>query len=101
MRVVAASSANFWKLGPTVSMLGSPGPKQCQVEHMKESVVVVVTATLNALKERGALKLEAGVPAFNVDPPKNAAHGDFSCNVAMVIAKGEGKAPLAIAELLV
>ena len=68
---------------------------------MKEAVVAVVTATLNALKARGELRLENGVPAFSVDPPKNAAHGDFAVNVAMVLSKAEGKPPRAIAELIV
>lgn len=68
---------------------------------MKETVVAVITATLTALKERGALTLAAGIPAFSVDPPKNAAHGDFAVNVAMMLSKPEGKPPRAIAEAIV
>lgn len=74
---------------------------QLQVESMKHAVVNVVTATLHALRAAGTLKLESGVPAFSVDPPKNAAHGDFAVNVAMMLSKGEGKPPRAIAEDIV
>ncbi len=68
---------------------------------MKDSVVAVVTATLNALKGRGVLTLAAGVPAFVVEPAKNPAHGDFACNVAMTLSKSEGKAPRQIADAIV
>ncbi len=84
-------------------MLETTGTKRIQPEpgeHMKETVVTVVTATLEALQASGFLRLENGVPAFSVDPPKNAAHGDFACNVAMMLGKSEGKAPKAIADAI-
>lgn len=68
---------------------------------MKDLVVTAVTDTLHALQGQGVLRLPAGVPAFSVDPPKQAAHGDFACNVAMMLSKPEGKAPRAIAEAIV
>lgn len=68
---------------------------------MKDLVITAIVDTLHALKGQGALRLDAGLPTFAVDPPKQAAHGDFACNVAMVLSKAEGKPPRAIAELLV
>ena len=68
---------------------------------MKDAVTAVVTATLNALKERGVLTLAGGVPAFVVEPAKNPAHGDFACNVAMMLSKSEAKPPRSIAEAIV
>ena len=65
---------------------------------MKDLVVTAVTDTLNALKAAGTLRLDNGVPAFAVEPPKQAAHGDFAVNIAMVLQKSEGKPPRAIAE---
>ena len=65
---------------------------------MKALVTTVVTQTLEAMKAQGTLTLAGGMPSFSVDPPKQAAHGDFAVNVCMVIAKGEGKPPRQIAE---
>ena len=68
---------------------------------MKDLVVTAVTDTLNALKAAGTLRLDNGVPAFTVEPPKQAAHGDFAVNIAMMLSKAEGKPPRAIAEAIV
>jgi arginyl-tRNA synthetase len=67
---------------------------------MRTLVAAIVDATLNALKEQGALKLQAR-PEYVVEPPKNPTHGDLSCNVAMVMAKAEGLPPRKIAEAIV
>ena len=66
---------------------------------MRNLVCGIVDATLNALKEQGKLKLAARLE-YVVEPPKNAAHGDLSCNVAMVMAKAEGTPPRKIAEAI-
>lgn len=66
---------------------------------MRQHVRKAVEDTLNALKASGALKLEA-MPRFSVEPPKQEAHGDFSVNVAMMLAKPEGKKPEDIAKLI-
>ncbi len=39
----------------------------------------------------------AAVPAFVIETPPNDAFGDFSCNVAMTLARAEHMPPLAIA----
>ncbi|MBL8956624.1 MAG: arginine--tRNA ligase [Myxococcaceae bacterium] len=67
---------------------------------MRQLVRDAVEATLYALKAAGALKLES-MPGFSIDPPKQEAHGDFSVNVAMMLAKPEGKKPRDIAEAIV
>jgi arginyl-tRNA synthetase len=66
---------------------------------MRNLLVPFVDKALQALKASGALKLES-MPSYKVDPTKDAAHGDFAVNVAMVIAKPEGKQPRQIAELV-
>lgn len=45
---------------------------------------------------------ELGFPAvpFGVDHPKEESHGDYSCNVAMVLAKKVGQNPREVAEKL-
>ncbi len=46
---------------------------------------------------------QLGLPAadFVVEHPKELAHGDYACNVALVIAKVAGQSPRAVAEQLV
>jgi arginyl-tRNA synthetase len=67
---------------------------------MRHLLAPVLDATLAALKRDGALRLEE-TPRYTIEPPKNAAHGDLSTNIAMVIQKSEGKPPRAIAEMIV
>ncbi|HCF58901.1 MAG TPA: arginine--tRNA ligase [Myxococcales bacterium] len=65
---------------------------------MKEIAQQVIVATLARCAEQGLLPaLEGSVP---VEAPKNPAHGDWSSNVAMMLAKPAGKPPRAIAQLL-
>ncbi len=52
-----------------------------------------------------ALLREAGdagpVPSFAVDPPREAEHGDFASNAALVVAKRLGRPPREVAAVLV
>ncbi len=59
-----------------------------------------VTAILDELVKSGALTLNAPMPVFVVEPPRDPAHGDLATNVAMMLAKPAGKPPRAIAEML-
>lgn len=64
---------------------------------MRHLIATVVEQTLLGLKEQGLLALEQ-MPAFSVDTPKSADHGDFATNAAMMLAKPEKKKPRDIAE---
>jgi arginyl-tRNA synthetase len=63
---------------------------------MKEQLSQQIDQALRALLD------EAGdngpVPEFALDVPRQAEHGDFSCNAAMMLAKRLHRAPRAIAE---
>jgi arginyl-tRNA synthetase len=70
---------------------------------VKDQVVKVIEATLDAMRVKLAQDGKS-LPAhatFQVDPPKQAGHGDFACNVAMVMAKSIGMNPRALAEMVV
>ncbi|MDD2273189.1 MAG: arginine--tRNA ligase [Desulfuromonadaceae bacterium] len=41
------------------------------------------------------------LPSIIIGHPANPDHGDFSCNVAMQLAKGERKAPRQVAEIII
>ena len=60
---------------------------------------IVAVAVDEAVKS-GALTLNAAMPGFVVEPPREAAHGDLATNVAMILAKVAGKPPRAIADIL-
>lgn len=56
------------------------------------------TAIGSVLREAG----DAGpLPAFALEPARQADHGDFACNAALLLARRLGKPPRAIAERLV
>ena len=40
-------------------------------------------------------------PAFQVDQPRDPEHGDYACNVALVLAKAARRKPREIAEMIV
>src|SRR5438309_5974568 len=66
---------------------------------MRQQVQAIFAATLKACVEKGLLPaVEAEV---QIDAPKQAAHGDWATNLAMVLQKKVGKSPRQIAELLV
>jgi arginyl-tRNA synthetase len=57
-------------------------------------------AALDALQGEGLLP--AGLPrgAVTIEPPRDTSHGDMATNAAMVLAKGAGTSPRALAEAL-
>ncbi len=62
--------------------------------HFKD----VVKVTIQELAEAGALPAGLDLGAVNVEPPRDASHGDLSTNAAMVLAKPAGAKPRDIAE---
>ncbi len=67
---------------------------------MKLKVRAVIDDTLAALKASGQLTFDV-LPDYAVEVPKNAEHGDWSCNVALTLSKAAGKKPPEIADLLI
>ena len=67
---------------------------------MRPIVSEIILRTLEHLREQKLLSLDV-MPAFSVEAPKNAAHGDFAVNVAMMLAKSERKKPRDIAQMIV
>ena len=67
---------------------------------MKRHVEGLVRQALSAAIAAGELRARA-VPAFTVEVPSDPRFGDLSTNAALVLARGEGRPPQAIASLLV
>jgi arginyl-tRNA synthetase len=57
-------------------------------------------AALDALEAEGALPSGVDRRNVTVEPPRDPSHGDLSTNAAMVLAKGAGTNPRALAALL-
>jgi arginyl-tRNA synthetase len=60
-----------------------------------------LNAALDALEGEGVLVRGLDRRGVTVEPPRDASHGDLSTNAAMVLAKGAGTNPRALAALLV
>ncbi|MGE0024211.1 MAG: arginine--tRNA ligase [Hyphomicrobium sp.] len=59
-----------------------------------------VLAALRGLMAQGKLPDTLDLRAVAVEQPRDASHGDFACNAAMVLAKAAGMKPRDIATLL-
>ena len=60
-----------------------------------------IGAVLDALEAEGGLPPGLSRTAVAVEPPRDPAHGDLATNAAMVLAKGAGVPPRALAERIV
>ncbi|MEZ4598462.1 MAG: arginine--tRNA ligase [Syntrophotaleaceae bacterium] len=67
---------------------------------MKENLRELILKALQHCVVRGALQSDK-FPEIALEVPARSDHGDFSTNIAMVLAKAEKKAPRKIAEELV
>jgi arginyl-tRNA synthetase len=59
-----------------------------------------VADALEALEREGSLPPGGACAGVAVEPPRDASHGDLATNAAMVLAKGAGTNPRALAELI-
>lgn len=63
---------------------------------MKHKIEHLVTQAINKLKSDGVLDASVS-PSIQVTRTKDATHGDFACNVAMMLAKAAGRPPRELA----
>jgi arginyl-tRNA synthetase len=68
---------------------------------MRQPIRELIDATLAALKAEDTVMYDT-LPAYSVEVPKNPAHGDWSCNVAMTLVKSNpGKKSVELADALI
>lgn len=65
---------------------------------MKETIESRLNQALEKLISDGLIET---IPALQITRTKDAAHGDFTCNVAMMLAKQAGKAPREVAQAII
>ncbi|RII25464.1 MAG: arginine--tRNA ligase [Geobacter sp.] len=67
---------------------------------MRNRIASLVESALHAATTAKEL-VSSPFPAVIIGTPANSDHGDFSCNVAMQLAKGERKPPRQVAEIII
>ncbi|MSP52641.1 MAG: arginine--tRNA ligase [Gammaproteobacteria bacterium] len=67
---------------------------------MKKQLHDLVLTALEALQKKGALGIDA-FPAVHIEQTRDPTHGDFACNIAMLLGKAAKCAPRALAEKIV
>jgi len=65
-------------------------------DHLRE----LVAQSLLDLRRHGRLAQELATPDFVVERTKSRDHGDYACNIALLMAKPAGMKPRDLAELL-
>ncbi|MDX1625818.1 MAG: arginine--tRNA ligase [Wenzhouxiangellaceae bacterium] len=64
---------------------------------MRAHIEELVHQAVGYLKRDGVLPRDSD-PEFQIDRPRDRSHGDYACNVALVLAKVAGQPPRQIAE---
>lgn len=68
---------------------------------MKSQLRALIEQGLDALRRQGTLPADLASPDFVVERPKDRGHGDFSTNLAMLLAKPARSNPRALAQALI
>jgi arginyl-tRNA synthetase len=68
---------------------------------VKASLRALVATAVDALRVAGTVPVDAAMPDFVIERPKDRAHGDFATNAAMLLAKHARTNPRALAQALV
>lgn len=75
-------------------------------DKIKNEIIEKIDSSLSEALDLGKLTAPEGVDLFDIKPlvklevPKDKAHGDFACNIAMVLAKQLRTAPRVIADAI-
>ena len=67
---------------------------------MKNTIQTLLTQALSSLKSNDAIPSDVS-PEIVITRTKDRSHGDFACNLAMMLAKPAGKNPREVAQLII
>ena len=67
---------------------------------MKHKIKALITDAVNRAVAKGVLSVQ-DLPEVEIEIPKNEKHGDFSANIAMIMASAQKRAPRKIAEQII
>lgn len=71
----------------------------CMVEKVRRQIEEAVTGSLKKAAQEGKLP-GTDIPDMIIEKPREAGHGDFSTNIAMIMAKQARMAPVRIAGVI-
>ncbi len=66
---------------------------------MKQQLKTIINDSLTLLKEQGALQIEV-FPDVQIEQARDKQHGDYACNIAMLLAKPAKTNPRNLAEMI-
>ena len=67
---------------------------------MKTHVKKLIKSAIESLQQQGKLIADIEVP-IHIEHTKDKSHGDFACNIAMILAKAANCKPRELAELII
>jgi len=67
---------------------------------MRAHIEELIHQAVRYLKRDGALPRDIE-PSFQVDQPRDPTHGDYACNIALILARQVGRKPREIATMIV
>ncbi len=70
------------------------------VQELHNLLTKVITEAIEACRGQGLLNYQQ-LPEFVIEVPREKGHGDFACNIAMLLAREARMAPRKIAETIV
>jgi arginyl-tRNA synthetase len=70
------------------------------VQELHNILTKVITEAIEACRGQGLLNYQQ-LPEFVIEVPREKGHGDFACNIAMLLAREARMAPRKIAETIV
>ncbi|MGE5389963.1 MAG: arginine--tRNA ligase [Deltaproteobacteria bacterium] len=69
------------------------------IQTIRDSIKTVITSALEEAREAGKLTFQS-LPEYVIEVPREKGHGDFACNVAMLMAREARMAPRKIADII-
>jgi len=69
------------------------------IQTIRDSIKTLITSALEKARETGKLSYQT-LPEYVIEVPREKGHGDFACNVAMLMAREARMAPRKIAEII-
>ncbi len=70
------------------------------LDLIEDKLAALVGASLEKAIKGGKLEIDR-VPPITIERPREESHGDWACNISMVIAKQAGRAPRDIAAIII
>ena len=66
---------------------------------MKQQLKTIINDSLNQLIQKGSLQIDA-LPEVQIERSRDKQHGDYACNIAMLLAKPAKTNPRNLAEMI-